>query len=132
MGDIVRAGSAPMRLAAEVIGTAPVERVDVFEGKQLGGGGQPVGGSKSGSDLGIVEGGQEVRQGRDTQVTDQCEGLFVIRDAELDEAGSRRSRTGRAARRSGASGVPRISARHQSCRTMAGRPGPLTRPAYPS
>jgi hypothetical protein len=35
MGDIVRAGSAPMKLAAEVIGTAPVERVDVFEGKRL-------------------------------------------------------------------------------------------------
>lgn len=35
MGDIVRAGSAPMRLIAEAIGTAPVERVDVFEGKRL-------------------------------------------------------------------------------------------------
>jgi hypothetical protein len=35
MGGIVRAGSVPMRLAAEVIGTAPVERVEVFEGKQL-------------------------------------------------------------------------------------------------
>jgi hypothetical protein len=35
MGDIVRAGATPMRLSAEVIGTAPVERVDVFEGEDL-------------------------------------------------------------------------------------------------
>src|SRR5262245_9211008 len=30
MGDIVRPGATPMRLSAEVIGTAPVERVDVL------------------------------------------------------------------------------------------------------
>ena len=30
MGDIVRPGTVPMRLSAEVIGTAPVERVDVL------------------------------------------------------------------------------------------------------
>lgn len=32
MGDIVRPGATPMRLAVEAIGTAPVERVDVFHG----------------------------------------------------------------------------------------------------
>ena len=32
MGDIIRPGSAPMRLAAEVIGTAPIDRVDVLHG----------------------------------------------------------------------------------------------------
>jgi hypothetical protein len=32
MGDIIRPGSVPMRLAAEVIGTAPVERLDVLHG----------------------------------------------------------------------------------------------------
>ena len=32
MGDIVRPGAVPMRLAAEVIGTAPIERVDVLHG----------------------------------------------------------------------------------------------------
>ena len=32
MGDIIRLGSVPMRLAAEVVGTAPVERLDVLHG----------------------------------------------------------------------------------------------------
>jgi hypothetical protein len=35
MGDIVRPGSVPMRLAVEVIGTAPVERVDVLHGAHV-------------------------------------------------------------------------------------------------
>ncbi|RAI44751.1 DUF3604 domain-containing protein [Rhodoplanes roseus] len=34
MGDIVRPGVVPMRLAVEAIGTAPIERVDVFHGKE--------------------------------------------------------------------------------------------------
>ena len=32
MGDIIRPGRVPMRVAAEVIGTAPIERVDVLHG----------------------------------------------------------------------------------------------------
>ncbi len=35
MGDIIRPGARPMRLAAEIIGTAPVERVDVFHGTKV-------------------------------------------------------------------------------------------------
>ncbi len=35
MGDIIRPGATPMRLSAEVIGTAPVERVDVLHGIQV-------------------------------------------------------------------------------------------------
>ena len=35
MGDIIRPGATPMRLSAEVIGTAPVERVDVLHGTQV-------------------------------------------------------------------------------------------------
>jgi hypothetical protein len=35
MGDIIRPGSVPMRLSAEVIGTAPIERVDVLHGAQV-------------------------------------------------------------------------------------------------
>jgi hypothetical protein len=35
MGDIIRPGAAPMRLTAEVIGTAPVERVDVLHGARV-------------------------------------------------------------------------------------------------
>jgi hypothetical protein len=35
MGDIIRPGSVPMRLAVEVIGTAPVERLDVLHGAKV-------------------------------------------------------------------------------------------------
>jgi hypothetical protein len=35
MGDIVRPGAVPMQLHAEVIGTAPVERVDVLHGTKV-------------------------------------------------------------------------------------------------
>ena len=35
MGDIIRPGAVPMRLVAEIIGTAPVERVEVLHGKQV-------------------------------------------------------------------------------------------------
>jgi len=35
MGDIVRPGGVPMRLTVEVIGTAPIERVDVLHGKDV-------------------------------------------------------------------------------------------------
>ena len=35
MGDIIRPGAVPMRLAAEVIGTAPIERVDVLHGTRV-------------------------------------------------------------------------------------------------
>ena len=35
MGDIIRPGIVPIKLSAEVIGTAPVERVDVLHGTQL-------------------------------------------------------------------------------------------------
>jgi hypothetical protein len=35
MGDIIRAGSVPMKLYAEVIGTAPVERLEVLHGRDV-------------------------------------------------------------------------------------------------
>jgi hypothetical protein len=35
MGNIIRPGLVPMRLAAEVIGTAPIERVDVLHGTSV-------------------------------------------------------------------------------------------------
>ena len=35
MGDIIRPGSVPMQLAVEVIGTAPVERLDILYGTQV-------------------------------------------------------------------------------------------------
>lgn len=35
MGDIIRPGPVPMQLAVEVIGTVPVERIDVLHGTQI-------------------------------------------------------------------------------------------------
>jgi hypothetical protein len=35
MGDIIRPGTVPMQLAAEIIGTAPIERVDVLHGARV-------------------------------------------------------------------------------------------------
>ena len=35
MGDIIRPGSVPMRLAVEVVGTAPIERLDVLHGANV-------------------------------------------------------------------------------------------------
>src|SRR5262245_13476551 len=35
MGDIIRPGSVPMRLSAEVVGTAPIERLDVLHGAKV-------------------------------------------------------------------------------------------------
>jgi hypothetical protein len=35
MGDIIRPGSVPMRLGAEVVGTAPIERLDVLHGTKV-------------------------------------------------------------------------------------------------
>ena len=35
MGDIVRPGDVPMRLTADVIGTAPIERIDVMHGANV-------------------------------------------------------------------------------------------------
>jgi hypothetical protein len=35
MGDIVRPGRVPLRLSVDVIGTAPIERVDVLHGKEV-------------------------------------------------------------------------------------------------
>jgi hypothetical protein len=35
IGDIIRPGAVPMRLAAEVSGTAPIERVDVLHGTEV-------------------------------------------------------------------------------------------------
>jgi hypothetical protein len=35
MGDIIRPGTVPMKLSVEVIGTAPLERVDVLHGTQV-------------------------------------------------------------------------------------------------
>ena len=66
MGDIVRPGNVPMRLAAEVIGTAPVERVDVLHGTR-GQTVRPYGASDLGRRVRVLWQGAEYRgRGRET------------------------------------------------------------------
>jgi uncharacterized protein DUF3604 len=67
MGDIVRPGSAAMRLAAEVIGTAPLEQVDVFHGTTLAQSFKPYAASDLGRRVRVLWQGAEYRgRGRET------------------------------------------------------------------
>jgi Protein of unknown function (DUF3604) len=67
MGDIVRAGATPMRVSAEVIGTAPIERVDVFEGKRLVKTARPFAAGDLGRRVRVLWQGAEYRgRGRET------------------------------------------------------------------
>jgi hypothetical protein len=67
MGDIIRPGSVPMRLAAEVIGTAPVERVDVLHGTRVAQTVRPFGAADLGRRVRVLWQGAEYRgRGRET------------------------------------------------------------------
>jgi len=67
MGDIIRPGSAPMRLAAEVIGTAPIERLDVLHGANVVQTARPFAGSDLGRRVRVTWQGAEYRgRGRET------------------------------------------------------------------
>jgi hypothetical protein len=67
MGDIIRPGSVPMRLAAEIIGTAPIERVDVLHGVQVAHTVRPYGAADLGRRLRVLWQGAEYRgRGRET------------------------------------------------------------------
>jgi hypothetical protein len=67
MGDIIRPGSVPMRLAAEVIGTAPIERVDVLHGTSLAQTFRPYVASDLGRRVRVLWEGAEYRgRGRET------------------------------------------------------------------
>src|SRR5215813_173128 len=67
MGDIIRPGGVPMRLAAEVIGTAPIERVDVLHGTQVVQTARPYGASDLGRRVRVLWQGAEYRgRGRET------------------------------------------------------------------
>jgi hypothetical protein len=68
MGDIVRPGATPMRLFAEVVGTAPVERVDVLHGARLAETSRPYTGADLGRRVRVLWQGAEYRgRGRETQ-----------------------------------------------------------------
>jgi hypothetical protein len=67
MGDIIRPKAVPMKLAVEVIGTAPLERVDVLHGTQVVQSARPFGASDLGRRVRILWQGAEYRgRGRET------------------------------------------------------------------
>jgi hypothetical protein len=67
MGDIVRPGATPMRLSAEVIGTAPIERIDVLHGTEVVQSARPYTQSDLGRRVRVLWEGAEYRgRGRET------------------------------------------------------------------
>ena len=67
MGDIIRPGSVPMRLAAEVIGTAPVERLEVLHGTRVAQTVRPFTAADLGRRVRVLWQGAEYRgRGRET------------------------------------------------------------------
>jgi len=67
MGDIIRPKTVPMKLSVEVIGTAPVDRVDVLHGTQIVQSGRPFTASDLGRRVRILWQGAEYRgRGRET------------------------------------------------------------------
>jgi uncharacterized protein DUF3604 len=67
MGDIVRPGHVPMRLASEVIGTAPIERVDVLHGTRVVRSIKPYAAADLGCRVRVLWQGAEYRgRGRET------------------------------------------------------------------
>jgi hypothetical protein len=82
MGDIVRPGAVPMRLHAEVVGTVPVERVDVLHGTKVVKTVRPFSGNDLGRRVRVRWEGAEYRgRGRET-----------IWQAKLSLSGNRFSR----------------------------------------
>jgi hypothetical protein len=67
MGDIVRARAVPMRFAAEVVGTAPIERVDVLHGPRIAETFRPFANTDLGGRVRLLWQGAEYRgRGRET------------------------------------------------------------------
>jgi hypothetical protein len=67
MGDIIRPGAVPMRLATEVIGTAPIERLDVLHGAKVVQTARPFVASDLGRRVRVAWQGAEYRgRGRET------------------------------------------------------------------
>jgi hypothetical protein len=67
IGDIIRSASIPMRLAAEIIGTAPIERVDVLHGTRVAQTVRPYSAADLGRRVRVLWRGAEYRgRGRET------------------------------------------------------------------
>ena len=67
MGDIIRPGNVPMRLAVEVIGTAPIDRIDVLHGTRVAQTVRPFAAADLGRRVRVLWQGAEYRgRGRET------------------------------------------------------------------
>jgi hypothetical protein len=67
MGDIIRPNKVPMKLSVEVIGTAPLERIDVLHGTQIVQSARPYSAADLGRRIRILWQGAEYRgRGRET------------------------------------------------------------------
>ncbi len=67
MGDIIRPGQVPMRLAVEAIGTAPIDRIDVLHGTQVAQTVRPFAAGDLGRRVRVLWQGAEYRgRGRET------------------------------------------------------------------
>src|SRR5262249_5855374 len=87
MGDIVRPGSAVMRLAAEVLGTAPIDQVDVFYGTRVAQTFRPYRAADLGRRVRVLWQGAEYRgRGRETvwQGRLRLEGNHIVRFAPVN------------------------------------------------
>jgi hypothetical protein len=71
MGDIIRPGGVPMRLVGEVIGTAPVERIDILHGPSVAETFRPYRASDLGRRVRVLWQGAEYR-GRGRETLWQC------------------------------------------------------------
>ena len=87
MGDIVRPGSTPLRLFAEVIGTAPIERVDIMHGRQIAETVRPYAPTDLGRRVRVLWQGAEYRgRGRETQwqASLRISGNRIVRHATVN------------------------------------------------
>jgi hypothetical protein len=87
MGDIIRPMGVPMELAVEVIGTAPIERVDVLHGRHVVQSARPFVAADLGRRVRILWQGAEYRgRGRETlwQGTLEVEGNRIERFAPVN------------------------------------------------
>lgn len=85
IGDMVRPGEVPMRVDVQVIGSAAVERIDVFHGKQLVRTKRPFGTAALGRRIRVIWEGAEYRgRGRGRDVL--WRGKATLQGARFDTA----------------------------------------------
>ncbi len=87
MGDIVRPGAVPMHLKAEIIGTAPIDRVDILHGTEIAQTVRPYGAADLGRRIRVLWQGAEYRgRGRETHWQGELaiEGNRIVRFAPVN------------------------------------------------